>query len=195
MTSPVRRSLAAFICAIVSALLVGPAHAAVVVEFLPASAAPGAHVEMNVIGLQAGDEVSFYLVPSQRVADALTGQDPPRGRFVIPVRRHSVERDGGITVDFNIPQIAPGRYVLVVHCRNCAGDGSTFSAVGDLEVLGSALPVTGRVPTGWLIIGSLLLLSGASLQGWTHSEGGRARAEEQRPRSKSRRSSSTGISG
>ena len=65
-------------------------------------------------------------------------------------------------VDFTVPSSAPGRYVIVVHCRNCVSGGSTFSAVGDFRVIRpSTLPTTGLGERRFLWLGSLLCLFGA----------------------------------
>ena len=140
------------------------AHALVGVEFVPASAPPGARVQMTVVGLTAEDDVTFFLAPSQRVADAVTGSDPPRDPRVVPLRGVRIDDGNDLVAEFKVPPVEQGSYVLVVHCKDCGGAASTFSAVGDLEVVpASALPRTGREHGLLLGVGAALLALGAML--------------------------------
>lgn len=179
MTSPVRRSLAAFFCATMSALLlVGSAQAATVLNFEPPRGAPGERVSGTTVGAGmqgiASGRAVVLLAPTDRLADSATGlNDPDLVRFGI------MTADGDDVGHFTgtVPAIAAGSYVAVAFCRDCGG-GEVFT-IGEFRVTGSSLPATGGAFTPWLIVGSLSLLGGASLLGWTHPKRDRARAEEQ----------------
>lgn len=172
----ISRIVLAALCLIV--LGATAAHTAVVVEFVPGSAAPGQRVQMNVTGLHRGEDATFYLAPSQRAADAVTGQDPSRDPTLIRLRHVLVHKKGEFAVRFVVPRVAPGRHAVVVHCKSCASGGTTFSAVGDLKVLSApALPITGHDLGLLLGFATVLLLLGATmvlnprelLRGLTHA--------------------------
>lgn len=107
------------------------------------------------------DPLSTYLV-SQAAANQVTSPNDPRlikiGRLVV-----DAARNGRIT--FVVPQIDPGRYVVMVECPSCAqfSAGRTMLSVADFRVTASPpatdtepyRPVQGDGP--WAVIGAGVL--------------------------------------
>lgn len=141
----------------VSALLSGRyAEAAVVINLVPRIASPGDVVAVRSTGQSPprGGYFDLFLAPSQKVADGASGPADPR---LVRVARLMSGNPRSERPTFTVPDVPPGRYVIVGFCKACGA--KMFSAVGKgLVVTASApLPRTGTGP-GMLMVGGLSLL-------------------------------------
>lgn len=140
------------------ALLAAPAHAALWMEFEPASGHPGTEVTGRTAGngaMRAGDGPfpAFLVVVA-------TNERTPIGEVVVD--RH----DNG-TLRFTVPEVPGGKYEIQIHCEPCApfSAGQTELTVGEFRVLGpkSVAPVS--EPTRYPLSLMAILILGCVLLG------------------------------
>lgn len=140
------------------------AHAATVLEFTPREGRPGERVSGTTQGAGmrgiASGRVEVFLAPSNRAADLARGPGDSRLTQFGVMRADSgdVGRFKGV-----VPQLAPGSYIAVAYCRECAVGGSIFT-VGEFRVAGAPLPATGRsLSLATFLTGILLVLGSMGL--------------------------------
>jgi hypothetical protein len=99
----------------------------------------------------------LYLAPSQRIADAVTGNGKPTHPQLVPIGRMTADDAGVGRIDFEVPDVPAGSYKIVAYCKACAAHGTVFSAVGGFQVGGhSALPATGLAGLNALVVTAVL---------------------------------------
>lgn len=145
-----------------SVVMAPQAVAATVLEFEPTGATVGERVTGRTMGAGmqgiTSGRVTVFLAPSNRAADLATGpKDPRLVRF--GVMKADEKNVGHFTG--TVPHIEAGSYIAVATCRECAVGGSVFT-IGEFEVTGAVLPVTGSSRYLWIVIGMALIVGGVA---------------------------------
>lgn len=142
--------------------LAGPSEAAVVLEFEPRSAPPGAMIDVRSIGQPlVGDRFDVLLAPSQRVADEASGPGVMSDSRLVRIGRLAAEGPAADRFTFTVPNVEPGKYVAMLHCRGCGSGGASLTALGRFRVTaGSQLPATGSDPRNLVVAAGALMAVG-----------------------------------
>lgn len=141
--------------------------AAVWLGLTPDSGVPGTEVHVDLMGAQPnpdGADMALFLVhetethpsmyaPGTRTADVQSDETVlDLGEFLVR------DEDGDASATFEIPDVAPGNYLVFFDCVPCA-PGSAFAFGATLEVQEAVVPLTGlSAPAVAVAVGGLLLV-------------------------------------
>lgn len=155
-------------------VLAGPARAAVVLKFDPPSAPPGATIEVRSVGQSLeGDRFDVFLALNQQVADEASGAGVTKDPRLVWIGRFAAEGPAADRFTFTVPNVGPGKYVAVLHCRGCGSGGSSLTALGRFRVTtGLQLPATGSGPRMLVVAGGALMVVGQIVMTLSRVRGG-----------------------
>ena len=148
-------------------VLAGPSEAAVVLKFEPRTALPGTTIDVRSVGQSlAGDRFEVLLAPSQRVADEASGAGVMSDPRLVRIGHLAADGPAADRFTFTVPNVEPGKYVAVLHCRGCGSGGASLTALGRFRVTaGSRLAATGPQLGMFAVAAGLLLGAGQVLVG------------------------------
>ena len=132
-----------------------PAHASLWIEFEPPRGAPGTLVEGHTMGdgaFQSGEARTMpaFIYPT-------VGGDNR-----VPIGHVRIGPHGNGTLTFQVPDVPPGKYSILVICEECAPYSADMTEilVGELRVLGDGtrdIPMVPPAPEQWDVLGTVVL--------------------------------------
>ena len=163
MKSGSRHRIWGCVTSVLLASVVGavPTYAALFLILEPASGPPGTEVTGRTGGrgafLRRVDPLPTFLVARSAARSVASPDD----RTLVEIGMLVVDEAGNGEIRFEVPEVAPGDYVVMVFCRSCAefSGGDVMAPVADLRVTEG--PTEGLSPP--LVVFALLLFAVALL--------------------------------